>query len=415
MKLYLLAAALLLLVPAQDEPPAQDAIRDWISRLGSDDPLEALAARDGIVHTGGEKALPLLGDAHGAIRDEIGQNRKLAGKYGSPVRVTCNAEDASPHDVFAKVEEQTGERFTIPANITAENASVALDGVPFWPAIDRVCAAFGLQENLAIMDNIRIVSGTSPDRPRFLYGPFRFLITAVRINRTARSTGTETEMHVVLHVAWQANVHAQGIPGPPAVARITDAEGRSLVMERPEKEKKEGKNEGSNTAYMYGRSLRYGSLTIRGLRAPPAGARKLGEFSGTVPVAFSLRETELSIKDPVNAVGETHEGEGFRVRILACDRPSTYSLNTEVEIAFDEPDDPAIRSVWAANIRLHTTSGGEIRARLGRMESKERKVTLTLYCHGLRRGMEPAVLVLRIPREIVVKDVPFCFRDVEIK
>ena len=138
MYLRALIAAALLVVPAQDGPDDK-TLQTWVSQLDGKDPLEALSARDKLVHLGGQKALPFLKSNHGALKVEIEVNQKLGDRYGPPKFITLDIKNDLASNVFAELGAQSGEKFNFSRLDTSARLSIRLDKVSYWTALEQVC------------------------------------------------------------------------------------------------------------------------------------------------------------------------------------------------------------------------------------------------------------------------------------
>src|SRR5216683_1501994 len=181
---------------AEKKPGAIPQIEPLIEQLADKDFQRREAASKALAAVGTE-ALPALQKARSHPDPEVRRRldelippleRALALK---PKRVTLHVANKPIREIIDELTKQTGYKFTGLENQGDESAKQVytfhFDSVPFWQALDEVCAAGGfvLQQNYQSDDSLRLFHQPESYAPFVSYdGAFKVIPTGFNYNRT---------------------------------------------------------------------------------------------------------------------------------------------------------------------------------------------------------------------------------------
>lgn len=147
MRAFALALALSAL-----QDPADERIRDLVSRLGADE-IDAREEAQRQLIERGEPAAPLLRKHLETARDpevvsrlkatllEIEKQAQRAKVYRPARLVTIKARDARLEEVLKDAGRQAGVEIELPAELADRRVTLDAEGAPLLAALDRLCAA----------------------------------------------------------------------------------------------------------------------------------------------------------------------------------------------------------------------------------------------------------------------------------
>lgn len=179
--------------PRVAEGPPDPAIEQLIANLGSEDWRTREKAGADLAALG-EKALPHMRKALLATENPEVQRRLAVlvrkmdrERLVEPKRITLNAKDQTPKELFDAIAKQTGYRIEFSGSGTETKHSFEFNNAPFWQAVDTVANAAGCNVYAEYDDDTIRVYNQDTINPHISYsGPFRFLATNINTNRSVQ-------------------------------------------------------------------------------------------------------------------------------------------------------------------------------------------------------------------------------------
>jgi hypothetical protein len=355
---WLLAAAL---APG-DEPAV------LVERLGSTRSGERRAAAEALERMGPE-ALPALRAARDSndlvVRAEAAAllDAIEAGPLTRPTLVTLDFRERPIVEVVEAIEARTGQGLVVgpegdPRWRTRRIDLEAMEPLPFWSAIDRLCRAGGLRvepgpEGLVMRPRFgfgggprrRLLTGSevalTPDDgraspPTSDFGPFRILLLGLRLHRDhvfARVPGVAAGPAISERFAAQLLALAEprlalARAGEPTVLEALDDLGQSLVP-GPE----------TSGPAPVGRIVEGGArpaaFELR-LRYPDRAGRTIKRLRGTFPAAISGRLPDPLVIPLAGSLGKTFRAEDASIVIHEV-KPGPNGQGTTVDLTIGAP------------------------------------------------------------------------------
>ncbi len=242
---------------------------------------------------------------------------------------------------------------------------VAPAPVPFWKAIDELCAAAGLQANTGSMGIsqdqeplIQLIPGTNIVSPSCHHGPTRVRLTSVHRHqdyqlgvskRGIEKSQVSDQFYAVIEIAAEPRLRmSRG--GDPTILEAVDDKGRSLVPDRP------GANGGVNVArpammmqnmmMMQNNMMRSSTISFgpgqqayqAALSYPEGGARSIKTLKGTIPIIIAARRSDPVLIDLKESIGKKITIESVVVTIH--DVQTLDDKKTTIDVSFEAGGEP---------------------------------------------------------------------------
>jgi WD40 repeat protein len=230
--------------PPPPSPPKPETIAAWIRQLDDRDEKVRQQAADALA-AAGPAAVPALtaavleGEAEHRQRAQTVLDRVDVGLALAPTRVRLRLTNVSPADAVRALAEQT--RLPVSYRPRAGPAgpgpiSLALQDVPAWEALDRICAAADLA---VFMNATSVWVSPAPREIQMAHGPagpFRLEVMGAAYARSLYVRGqkpgaTESFSLLVrlLREPWSPLLSVES----PRLTEAVDANGRSLLLPMP--------------------------------------------------------------------------------------------------------------------------------------------------------------------------------------
>jgi len=402
--------AILLALAQGDPTPLETRVAGYAQQLRDDGTRER--ARDRLVHLG-KPALALLEKLDvetallSSIRQEIAFNESLGASYGPPRTFTFDGAEETLGGLLSRLETGGGVTFHKNSLDLSQKFSVRLDDVPFWEALDEVCKKAAIWYYPAT-DPLYLNGGVASAKPRVYYGPVMIVMDRISQQRKVAFDRIDSEYLIRLMCVWEKTASPLGPTGRFHLTQVTDDTGASLISPP--------KPPGPPRPVMAVRIAGQG-VDLGGLLAPSPDAKKLARVEGTLELEFPARVDELRIEVKTENPTATREIEGAVVDLRSFAPQSSWGAAAEFQIKFADLKEAAKFRIGTGDVEF--VSPGDVK-RSGWIGTTSRDADKGLftfiahYRHGGRQEL-PKEIRLRIPRGSVIKNIPFCFKDVELK
>lgn len=286
--------------------------------------------------------------------------------------VTLDFTDAS----LAEIARVLGDRAGMPILLVPDNQPIwqtqratllSESPVPFWSALDRLCAAADLQvqaspsgafgASATSLGSIRLVQGRLAPLPTSDQGPFRTTLTKVQHHREIdfvrplppklpqAEPGAIPEPTVIDQFQFSIQVLAEprlllSQSGPLQVLQATDDRGRSLAPSDANLNILPGNPYFGMTTPMNGLQI------AASLTSPAPGTQTLRVLRGIVPVSVATPTPDPLVVPLLDAPGKTYQAEGIELSIDAVQfDPNVQRRTIDLTLKTDRPglpddDDP---------------------------------------------------------------------------
>jgi len=369
-------------------------------------------ARDRLVHLG-RPALALLEKlevepaALSSIRQEIAFNETLGVSYGAPKTFSFDGGEETLNALLTKLENGSGVTFQRNSLDLSQKFSLRLDDVPYWEALDEICKK-GTIWYFPSHDPIYLNGGMVSAKPRVYYGPLMIVMDRLIQQRKISFEKIENEYLIRVMCVWEKHVSPLGPTGRVNLTQVLDDTGESLILTpRPPPPPRPA----------LGVRVVGQTVDITGLRAPAPQAKKLARVEGTLELEFPARIDEVRIEVNADNPTATKEIDGAVLELRSFASQSTWGAVAEFSIRFKDPKEAAGFRIGANDVEF--LRAGEVKQPgwIGATSRDPDKgiFSFTAHCRHNGRPDLPKEIRLRIPRGSIIKNVPFCFKDVELK
>jgi hypothetical protein len=407
----ILTAVLFALAQADPPPaPLEPRIAAYALQLRDDSTRDR--ARDRLVHLG-KPALALLEKLDvdpallSSIRQEVAQNETIGAAYGPPHLFSFDAAEETLGGLLSRIETASGQSFQKNSLDLSQKYSVPISDATFWEALDAVCNKAAIWYYPS-SDQFYLNGGMASPKPRVYYGPLMIIMDRVTQQRKVTFEKIESEYVIRLMCVWERSVAPLGPTGRYTLAQATDDTGASLIA--------------GNRAPLPPRPVMPVRITglgieLGGLLPPSPEAKKLTRVEGTLELEFPARVDEVKIEIQGDNPTALREIEGALVELRSFAPSSNRGVAAEFQIKFKESKEAATFRIGSSDLEFIAPGNGP---RAGWIGATQRDAEKGLYLftahwgHGGRQEL-PKEIRLRIPRGSVIKNVPFCFKDVELK
>jgi hypothetical protein len=407
----ILTALLFALAQADPSPaPLEPRVSAYALQLRDETTRDR--ARDRLVHLG-RPALALLEKFEvdpllvSWIRQEVAQNETIGAAYAPPHLFTFDAAEETLGILLSRLETGAGVTFIKNSLDLAQKFSVPLADATFWEALDAVCSKAAVSYHPA-NDQFYLNSGMASPKPRVYYGPLMIIMDRVTHQRKVTFEKIEAEFVIKLSCFWERSTAPLGPTGRFTLARVTDDTGASLIPAN--------RQAAPPRPMMPMRFLGQGT-DLGGLLPPSPGARNLSRVEGTLELEFPARVDEVKMEIKGDAPQALREIEGAQVELRSFTILQNSGATAEFQIKFKDSKEAA--NFRIANTDVEFTGPGKginsVWIISTQRDAEKGLYLFTARWHQGGRQEMPKEIRLRIPRGSVIKNVPFCYRDVELK
>src|SRR6185295_2541226 len=207
---------------------------------------------------------------------------------------------------------------------------------------------------------------------------------------------------------WEKSVLPMGPTGRYRLTHATDDTGLSLIPENAAP---------ATPRPVMPMRLAGQTVDLAGLRAPAPQAKKLARIEGTLELEFPARVDEVRIELQVDMPAVTRQLEGATIEIVSFAPQSAWGAAANVQIRFIDAKEAANFRIGASDVEF-LGSGDPKPGWIGSTARLPEKNAYNVTVHWRNSGRQqdlPKEIRLRIPRGSVIKNVPFCYRDVDLK
>lgn len=373
-------------------------------------------ARDRLVHLGkaGLAALeklevdPVL---LASIREEVALNDSLGASYGPPHLFTFDGSEESLGVLLSRLETAAGAPFQKNNIDAGQKVSVKAEDVTFWEALDAICNKAAIWY-MPATDPLYITGGgmASP-KPRVYYGPTMIVMDRVQHLRRVTFNEIESDFSIRLILVWEKSISPLGATFRYKLSRVTDDTGASLIPAAP-------KAPATRTGVLV-RNPGAG-VDLSGLKPPSPDAKKLAIVEGTLELEFPKRVDEVRFDvagdAAIAALPQAKTVPGVRVELKSLAPQGAWGAAAEVAVRFDDPKEAADFRIGGADVDF--LSGPDNKRNtcwIGSARVEKDTYTFTTNWRNGGRSEMPREIRVRVPRGGVIKNIPFSFRDVELK
>jgi len=221
-------------------------------------------------------------------------------------------------------------------------------------------------------------------------------------------SSVESDYTIRLLCVWEKSVAPLGVTGRYHLTAVTENGGASLLPETP---KPQGPRLQSPVR------ISGQAVDLSGLRPPAPECRGLARIEGTLELEFPSRvdevRFELAAEGPTT--GKTKTIEGARVELKSFTPQAAWGATTEVVIHFDDPKEAAAFRVGTGDVEFVVPAEPRRAGWVGAARVDKDNFSFTAHWRNGGRPELPKEIRLRIPRGGVIKNVPFCFKDIDLK
>jgi hypothetical protein len=402
--------AILFALAQGDPTPLDTRVSSYAQQLRDEATRDR--ARDRLVHLG-KPALAHLEKLDvdpavlSSVRQEIAFNESLGASYGPPRTFTFDGAEETLGVLLSRLETGGGVTFHKNSLDLSQKFSVRLDDAPFWEALDEVCKKAAIWYYPAT-DPLYLNGGVASAKPRVYYGPVMVVMDRISQQRKIGFDRIDSEYLIRLMCVWERAASPLGPTGRFHLTAVTDDTGASLIAPaRPP---------GPPRPVMAVRIAGQG-VDLSGLLAPSPAAKKLARVEGTLELEFPARVDELRIEVKTDNPTATREIEGGVVELRSFAPQSSWGAAAEFQIKFTDLKEAANFRIGTSDVEFVAPGDQKRAGWIGTTSRDADKGLFSFtahYRHGGRQEL-PKEIRLRIPRGSVVKNIPFCFKDVELK
>lgn len=403
--------AVLLALQADPPSPPQDArVAAYVQQLRDDATRDR--ARDRLIHIG-KSVLPALEKSEAdpallaSIRQEIALNETLSSSYGPPHTFTFDGTEEGLGVLLSRLESEARMPLQKNSLDLGQKIPLKLEDATFWESLDELCKKAGIFYWPGT-DPIYLNGGNASLKPRAYYGPVMLVVDRMIQQRLVTFDRINSEFLIRVMCVWEKSISPMGPTGRYKLLRVLDDTGASLLPEAAP---------AAAAKPVMPMRLAGQTIDLAGLRPPSPDARKLTVVEGTLELEFPARIDEVRIEIQVDMAPATKELEGATVEVRSFSPQSTWGAAADVQIRFADPKEAANFRIGASDTEFRGVGDpkqGWIGSTIRVPEKNAYNVTVHWRNPG-RQQENPKEIRLRIPRGSVIKNVPFCYRDMELK
>jgi hypothetical protein len=397
-------AAILLILVQSERPDAASLAREQVPLLA--DPETRPRALDRLSHAGKE-ILPLL-EARGAdaealrlVREAVSLHASLGESYAPPRLLSFEGKEESLGALLSRFEAASGMTFHKHAVELATPQTLALKDAPFWEALDVLARKVPFTYQAYAGDQLYLNAGMPGEKPVSYYGPFRMALDRVVFQRRVGFDRTTEELTPRLHVLWENHVAPIGATRRFRLSRADDDRGTSLLLPPADEVKP-----AAARPLVVPNRIPWEMLDLGPLRPLSPGAKAIAVLEGTFDMEFPLR-VEKAVFDKAG----THAVDGIQVDY----RASSPGVSAEFVLRFPDEKQASAHRLNPRDVSFVSTTGAFQPCQI--VDSKIEKASLSFTVRAMRMSSprELKEVVLRLPRGSAILQVPFRFRNLELR
>ncbi len=315
-------AMLLLLGPGPTASPTA-----LVEQLGSPRFAEREEASEALARLGAD-ALPALRAARDAKDPEVRARvatlveKTEALLLTQPTLVKLDVMDRPLTEAVTTIGEQAGIKLALTPEVSpAWNTRVTLQEsapLPFWKALDRLCAAGNLQYNLGMQGSSRnrqpiltlFAGKQAPAGPISDLGPFRVQLTNLHFQRDvsfAAGSRPSEQFYMQVQVAAEPRLSvSQG--GPIQILEAIDDRGQSMILV-------DGATSMTRQSAYFGLSAGPIVQMQAHLKRPELPGTTIRKLRGTVPLVVATRKADPLVVPLNGALGKTFRNDQVSLTI----------------------------------------------------------------------------------------------------
>lgn len=404
----ILAACVLAL--AQGDPSLDSRVSAYASQLREEATRDR--ARDRLVHLG-KPALPLLEKSDvdpallSSIRQEVALNDSLGSAYGPPHYFTFDGTEESLGVLLSRLELVAGAPFQKNSIDLSQRLALKLEDATYWEALDEICSKASIW-CLPTNDPLYLTGGVALQKPRSYYGPFLLMIDRLQQQRRVTFSAIESELTILVAIAWEKSIAPLGPNGRYHLSTVVDDTGASLLPETPPPMSLQ-----RPSGY-----VRNGqAIALAGLRLPSPAAKKITRIDGSMEIDFPSRidEVRFDLATEGPTMGKEKSIQGASVEMKSFIPQAAWGATLTVTIRFDDPKEGAKFRMGPNDVEYLMPGDQKRYGWIGNSTYSEGVYTFVSNWRNGGRADLPREIHLRIPRGVVIKNVPFSFKDVDLK
>ena len=409
--MILTTLALLAFGQQPSSPPSPESVvRDFAPLLGS--PSTRHRAMDRLGHAG-PAVLPLL-EARGVepsvlrrLRETVDLHAALQDSYSGPRLFSFEAKEESLGALLNRLEVGSGMTFHKHAVDLAGAHAVPLKDATFWEALDALARKVPFTFQPYVGDQLYLNAGPASEKPVCYYGPFRIALDRIILQRRVDFDRTAEDLSARIHFLWEGHVSPLGLSKKFRIDRADDDTGASLLLPPVPKDGPPAARPPVSTR------VAYEILDVGPLRPLSAAAKRIAALEGILEVEFPTSIDKAVFEKP--ASGETVSLQGVTVELKNLSPTPGQGLTAEFALRFDHEKEAAAFRANARDLTFVPSAGTSqpIQVMDSRIEKNLVSFTARIFRVAAPRDLKQ--VVLRVPRGIRIMEVPFRYRDVELR
>lgn len=395
----------------QADAPLEARVAVYASQLRDDATRDR--ARDRLVHLG-RPGLAFLEKAEIdpaqllSVRQEIELNESLGASYGPPHTFTFDGTEESLGVLLSRLETAGGMPFQKNSLDLAQRLSIRLDDATFWQSLDEVCKKASIWYYPAT-EPLYLNGGMASLKPRCYYGPLMIVMDRVIQQKRVLFSSVESDFTIRLLCVWEKSVSPLGVTGRYHVTEVTDDGGASLLPTTPKV--------GSGPRVQSPVRIAGQNVDLNGLRPPAPDSKRLARVEGTLELEFPARvdEVRFELASEGPTIAKSKAIDGARVELKSFAPQAAWGATLEVVITFDDPKEAANFRVGTGDVEFVVPAEPRRAGWVGAARVEKDKFSYTAHWRNGGRPELPKEIRLRIPRGGIIKNVPFSFKDIDLK
>jgi len=398
-------------VLAQGEPSLESRVATYSAQLADESTRDR--ARDRLVHFG-RPGLALLeksvidSASIASIRQEVAFNETLGAAYGPPHLFNFDGNEESLGVLLSRLEIAASMPFQKNSLDLSQKLTLKMEDASFWEALDEICKKASIWYYPAT-EPLYLNGGVASQKPRVYYGPLMIVLDRVIHQRRITFSAIESDFTIRLLLVWEKSVAPLGATGRYRLAQATEDSGASLIPAA-------ARQQPAGRSAMLVRNPGQG-VDLAGLLMPSAKAKSLARVEGTLELEFPARIDEVRFELPAEGFSTPREKsiEGAKVELKSFGPPAAWGATLEASIRFDDPREAAEFRIGMSDVEFIVPGDVKRSGWIGTAKLEKDVYSFSAHWRNGGRAEMPKEVRFRIPRGGVIKNVPFCFKDVDLK
>jgi hypothetical protein len=389
-------------------------VQELLAKL-DDDSIDVRAAASLALVDLGKAALPalqrLLPSAGVELKDRLAeiirkiQDRdRLSTLLPPPSRITIDAKDRSLREVFEKVAKQTLTPIDYSEVPADAKVTIALDRVPLWKAIDRICRASG--RVMPEVENDHVV--ITPEPYVQLPGKITdlFCVTLQRIELSTEvifgSPDRYERFNSLFHVAWEKGARPYHLSAH--IAELVDEMGNELVVAEEDIDSIVMSSIAPDTIRQ--------DFSLDSPHGPGPQALKIGRLKVEFQFDFPLKYAEVKLDVSAGKVPASAGCPEYDVRLSRLERQEGALTASIVMV----PHGVLEGEILAESVVLRDKTGKEYPAIVTEgTPGNETETPYQLTFPSAPENVEFSEIRIRIPTEVHRERLEVEFKDLNLK